>query len=260
MDSFWLSILILGAVTAVGTILQRRSKDVCLKCLNHQPVVVQMKSGQWVWGQLEVYPKSLELVYEKPSRDVKGHLELSYLFFEDMLPHIQMILHPVPEKGTPRREAWQRRLDELMCSSLWEKMRRGFRNLRNTLKDAFSSAMSLFVGRLRTLNPSVAAAGADQHLTSVGQNLVAAVCNSYEPILEKYLGREVVAEILVKEQWREHVGVLEEYSDKYLLVRDLHAHFDEPGVDQKVLGDHFDAIFPRAHSVIRHLASRERAA
>lgn len=256
LSAFWLSILLLFVITALGTIFQRRAKDPCLKKFNGQFVLVQLKTGRWVWGRLCVYAKSLELLFDKPNPDPKGHTELSYLLFEAMLPQIQVILHPTPPSNTTDFFEWQRSLNRLTRPNGWERMRRTCRNLYNTLRDAFSNSIGILVGRLRTLHPAVAVPGADQQITSVGQMLVSSVGNSYEPILEKYLGREVVAEILWQEKWTEHVGILEEYSEKYLLVRDIHLHLEDASFDLHNFGEHFDIAFPRAHSVIRHLASR----
>ncbi len=62
--------------------------------------------------------------------------------------------------------------------------------------------------------------------------------------------KQVVVEILEDGQVVEFVGLLQEYSGKYLLLRNVAL---QPGVDiGQPLPGHFDVIFPRSHALVRH--------
>ena len=68
--------------------------------------------------------------------------------------------------------------------------------------------------------------GVDVKATETGQKLLTAIPANFEPILEHYRSREVTVESF-KDMTNlmagtvERVGVLEEYSDKFILIRDV---------------------------------------
>jgi hypothetical protein len=106
-------------------------------------------------------------------------------------------------------------------------------------------------------------AGADRHATEAGQKLLTTIPASYEPILEHYLSREVAVESY-KDVANpaagviERIGVLAEYSDKFLYLRDV--IFREPlpveALRTHDARDRFAVILPRSNSFVRHLAHR----
>lgn len=56
MDSIFIATLLLIFVTAlVGTYIQRRSRDLCLKDFTGFNVTVEMNDGKCVWGRLNVF-------------------------------------------------------------------------------------------------------------------------------------------------------------------------------------------------------------
>jgi hypothetical protein len=253
-----ITILVVFITSMVATILQRRALDPCLKKMRNCLVYCQLKSERWIWGSLQVYSKSLEFVYPTPNQDQAGHQELSYLLFEDMLPQVHIVLRPLPKENTMEYRLWRKELDKMISPSFWLNIRRSFRNFWNTVRDAFSQSIGIVITQLRSRNPAAMLAQADQKLVSTSQMLAGYGNNAYEPILEKYLGKEVVIEILSREKWVEHVGILEEYSEKYILIRNITPNSElvlPPGL---AIHAKIDVIFPRAHSVVRHLASLQK--
>lgn len=256
-DPLTITILIIFGTTLIATILQRRAKDPCLKKFNGNMVFIQLKTGKWVWGSLHVFAKSLELSYEKPNRDDQGHDELSYVFFENHLDEIHIVIRPKPPEGSQAFHRWVIDHRQLISQSMWFNFRRSMRNIWNTLRDAFAQTLGVVVGQFRSKNPAAVLAAADQKITSTGQLIANFGNNAYEPILEKYLGKDVVGEMLHAERWLEQVGMLEEYSDKFILLRDV--CLDSAISVPKELGTtgHVDVAFPRSHSLVRHLAIRK---
>jgi hypothetical protein len=252
-----LTILVIFLTSVLATILQRRSRDVCLKKFHQDLVYCQLRNGKWVWGTLHVYSKSLEFVYPATHHDSEGHTEVSYIMFEDVLPQIQLIVRPLPPENTEEYHAWRKELDRVIKRTIWLTIRRPFRNIWNTLRDAFSQSIGLVVMQFRARNPVPLMAQADQKLTSTGQMLAMYGNNAYEPILEKYLGKSVVTEFLLNEKWIEQLGTLEEYSDKYLLLRNSLPHTALPMPSQVSTKKAVDIIFPRSAAVVRHLAQKE---
>lgn len=257
MDALTITLLIVFATTAIGAVLQRRARDPCLKQFHGRRVFLRLKSGRWIWGRLQVYSKSLEIVYEQPNSKGNAPRELSYFLFEDILPEIQVLLTPWSEEQHAGSHRWPREVDRAMIRSARSGIRRSLRNIYNTLRDAFSQSIGVIIGQVRARNPAALLGGADQKLTSTGQLLVTAGNNAYEPILEKYLGEPVVTEMLCGEKRLDHVGLLEEYSEKYILLQGARPSADLAPPPETGPIRRADMIFPRAHSVVRHLAERE---
>jgi hypothetical protein len=254
MDPLTITLLVIFGTTVIATVIQRRSRDVCLKKFQGDLVFVKLKTGLWIWGRIHVHAKSLELLYESPHPDPAGHQELSYLFFEDLLPQIEVILRPSPREGTRAYAQWRREIKKIAARSVVFRARRFFRNLFNTLRDAFAHSVGAVAGHVRARNAAFLPA-AEQRLAATSQAIASVGNNAYEPILEQYLGLDVVAQITRENKSTEHIGTLQEYTDKFILLRDvkLHPVFSPP---PECAASRVDIAFPRAHSSVRHLALR----
>ncbi len=67
MDSIFIATLLFIFVTAlVGTYIQRRSRDLCLNDFTGFNVTIEMNDGKCVWGRLNVFFNSVELLYPTP--------------------------------------------------------------------------------------------------------------------------------------------------------------------------------------------------
>jgi len=90
----------------------------------------------------------------------------------------------------------------------------------------------------------------DKRSGEISSTLLGTVPNAYEPMLEKYLSRKVVVEMVENGEIIEHIGLLQEYSENYLLLRDIAfkpaIKFDAP------IANRFDIIFPRKKALVRH--------
>jgi hypothetical protein len=91
----------------------------------------------------------------------------------------------------------------------------------------------------------------------MSRTLISVVSNAYEPILERYLGHDVIIETGEDAKSSQQCGVLQEYSAAYLLIRDIDLMQEIPPNLPTELFDHqFDVIFPRQQNSVRHLARR----
>lgn len=253
MLDFWLPLLLLFLAAVVGAIVARRRRDRCLKYLDREPVWILMDSGQWIWGRISVYPKAMELLFERPEADASGLRKAGYVLYAPEIDGIRKIIQPPPPTGTPQRDRWEREIRRIAQPSLLRRARRWVWNVFNTLRDAFSQAFSMILGTLKTKTPIGKVAGADKRAGEIGHVLLDAVPNAYEPILETYLSRRVVVEMLEDGEVAEYDGLLQEYSGKYLLLRDVPMSPNLPGASGA--GDRFDVVFPRNKALVRHLVA-----
>jgi len=250
MLDFWLPMILLFVAATVTAIVTRRKRDRCLKYFNRESVMILMQSGKWLWGRFIAYPKAMELVFENPQKDESGHKKASYVLYTPEVDGIKKILQSPPQEGGKEYEKWQKEILRIANPSLLRRLRRWVWNVFNTLRDAVSQSLGMILGTLKTKSPMGKVAGADKRAGDIGNTLLGTVPNAYEPVLEKYLSKQVIVETLEDGEVMEFAGLLQEYSGKYLLLRNV-AY--KPAIDIGTpLPNRFDVIFPRNKAIVRH--------
>ena len=253
MFDFWLPMLLLFVAATITAIAARRKRDRCLKYFDREPVMILMQSGKWLWGRFIAYPKAMELVFENPEKDESGHKKSSYVLYTPEVDGIKKILQIPPLAGTAEYEKWKKEVARVANPSLLRRFRRWIWNVFNTLRDAISQSIGMILGTMKKSTPMGKVAGADKRAGDIGNTLLGTVPNAYEPVLEKYLSKEVIVEMLEDGMVVEFAGILQEYSGKYLLLRNV-AY--QPTLELGTpLPDHFDIIFPRNKALVRHCLS-----
>ncbi len=250
MLDFWIPMILLFVAATITAIATRRKRDRCLKYFNRHPVMIRMESGKWMWGRFIAYPKAMELVFEHPEADESGFKKASYVLYSPEVDGIKKILQPPPLAGTAEYEKWQKEIRRIANPSLLRRFKRWLWNVFNTLRDAVSQSMGMLIGSMKKSTPIGKVAGADKRAGEIGNTLLGTVPNAYEPVLEKYLSKQVIVEMLEDGQVIEFAGLLQEYSGKYLLLRNVAF---QPDINIGApLPDRFDIIFPRSKALVRH--------
>ena len=250
MIEVWLPMGLLFLAATITAIATRRKRDRCLKYFNREPVMILMQSGKWLWGKFVAYPKAMELTFESPKTDEAGLKKASYVLYSPEIDGIRKILQPPPAPETKAYRKWEKEIQRIANPSLFRKSRRWVWNIFNTLRDAVSQSLGMILGTLKTKSPIGKVAGADKRANEIGNTLLGTIPNAYEPVLEKYLSKHVVVEMLEEGNVVEFSGLLQEYSGKYLLLRNVAF---KPNLDIGTpLPNRFDIIFPRNQSIVRH--------
>jgi hypothetical protein len=261
--AFWAPFLVIFGAALIISVVQRYARDVCLMKFDGCHVLFQMKDGKWIWGALEVHSKALELTYMQPKRTAAGDEHLTHVFYEQNIADITIILRAEPAPGSPAHAAWLKEMHALRNPPLLHRMARDLRNLFNMLRNAFGESIAVVVGIVKQRTAMGKIAGVDQRATEAGQKLLTTIPASYEPILEHYRSREVAVESF-KDMANpgagisERTGVLEEYSDKFILLRDvlLSDWLPTDALRSEDACDRFAVLLPRSNSFVRHLARR----
>ncbi len=244
-----IGLIVLG--TIVSAFLSGRSRDRCLKSFRDFMVTIVMEDGKRVWGHLALEASGLELEYAREYLD-DGHLETSYMLFKEEFSDVHLFLRfhsDLTEKNKRRRirevktayHPWPPRL-----------FARKVRNVVNTCKDSILEVLGLVMSRAKTVNPAMASVGSqEKRVAGIARGVVSAIGRSYDPLLEKHIGRRVVLEITTDEgKMEEHVGIFKDYSSRFVQVMDV----SFPDGDAERL---CDIIAPRTHASIRHRAEAD---
>ena len=250
MFDFGIPMVLLFVAATITAIATRRKRDRCLKYFNRESVIILMQSGKWLWGHFIAYPKAMELVFDHPEADASGHIKASYVLYSPEVDGIRKILQIPPAEGTTEHKKWQKEIEQIANPSLLRRFRRWVWNMFNTLRDAISQSLGMIIGTAKKSTPMGKVSGADKRAGDIGNTLLGTVPNAYEPVLEKYLSKQVIVEMLEDGEVIEFAGLLQEYSGKYLLLRNVAF---QPDIDIGTpLPSRFDVIFPRSKALVRH--------
>ena len=230
-NSIFITLLFIFVTAVAAVLIKQRRKDKCLKLFHDYHVSYLTVAGQMIWGDLIVFSKGLELAFDAPYRNAKGMLKTSAMIYEPDMANCLAICRTEEgltdgEKNSRRRQV-RRAINPSLCRRAW----RGFRNLFNTLNDAFSKAFSTVLGQVSKMKAGPGGATLTTHKGSVdqiGQTLLGAVGNAYEPILERHIGKPVVLELASPadpdNKPVELHGYLADYTDKYIAIVNIEHH------------------------------------
>jgi hypothetical protein len=254
--ALWVPLVVLFGAAVITALVKRYTKDPCLKIFHRCFVFVRLKTGKWLWGYLSVYANALELQYTSSAPFRNHYQKRSYIFYEQNLENIDRVLRPSPATGTPEHARWLKEVKRLQHPSISRRFKRKSRNVVNVLRDAFAQSIVMIFGAVRKTRAFAGVQIGDDKVGEVGRSLINVVPNAYEPVLEKYLGRNVVVESIRADKILEQAGILQEYSSKYILVRAAELLQELPPAAEagSPVANHFDVIFPRQIHSVRHLA------
>ncbi|MEM6553735.1 MAG: hypothetical protein AAF750_16575 [Planctomycetota bacterium] len=218
-----LTILFIFLVAVIGLLLKARRKDKCLKLFNGDHATLLGRDGACTWGDARVYSQGLELTFDRPHETRLGLTKASALVYPAVLEGSYALCRV--EAGLSAEECARRRrqVRRSFRPGLIRRTLRTLRNLLNTLRDAFSQAMNAIIGALAKSRPGDSVLAKEQTgVTSIGQTLLGAAGNAYEPMLEAHIGRPVVLEMQREADAAKPVyeieGYLVDYTEKWVAV------------------------------------------
>jgi hypothetical protein len=255
MLDFWIPLLLLFIAATIGAITAQRRRDRCLRIFHQRKTIVLLNRGPKLWGKLNIYPKSIELEYTSPEECGEDTNKCSYILYDTEIATIDMLLQAAPAEGSEAYDRWQKEIYLVANPGVIRRLRRWCWNLFNMLRDAVVQALQMILGTLKTRTAMGKIAQADKRANEIGTTLLGSIPNAYEPILEKYLSQPVAVEMSDGADVREFVGLLQEYSEKYILLRNV--AFKPAFISQSGPSSRFDIIFPRSKALVRHRMKRE---
>jgi hypothetical protein len=88
----------------------------------------------------------------------------------------------------------------------------------------------------------------DKYVSQVKQEMMGSAGTSYEPLLERYIGRKVVLELIKGDNRFEYCGILKDYTAEFIEIMDVNYSGKEDQVSRKA-----DLVVPRKYGLIRLL-------
>lgn len=252
--AFWLPLLFLFLSALFGTALKRRARDHCLKKLDRNKVLLPYGTDDWQSGEVRIFAQGIELVYNEPKKQPFGEVK-SLVIHPHEVDKIPFIIRPAPQEDTRAGFEWAKELVRIRNPSFKDKVFRVVLNFYNMLRDAFGQAAQTIIGAMSKDSSVSKVKNADKRMNEIGSGLTELVPNAWEPILEKYRGQAIVVERKASEGIVKEAGVLEDYSSKYLLVRQVAVKDSKLKIftdGQRELPKLYDVLYSRTSTIIRN--------
>lgn len=221
-NSLALTITFIFLASILSVVLTQRRRDKCLKLLHDFHVTYLTTAGVPLWGDLIVYSSGIELTFDAPHKTRRGLPKSSAMIYQkDLAATLALcrVDHGITEAERKRRDAQVRKT---FRPHIGRRTLRWFRNLLATLKDAFSQALGALIGALLKTRAPATLAEQEARVQQIGQTVLGATANAYEPILEAHIGKPVILKLQgpaePTNKPNEIAGYLVDYNDTHVAV------------------------------------------
>lgn len=248
-DTFAITIVSIIVFTVVAAFIKGRSRDKCLKDFSQDMITLEQTTGKIIWGRLRVENTGFELVYSSKHRDKKGHDETSYILYKNEYSNIRTLIRfhdELDEQGKKEREE---ELKRTYHPTALRRLRRRIQNFFKTIKDSVMEVVNLLIGQAkRTTGAGAIMSSQGKYVSQLKQELVGSLGTSFEPLLERHIGKKVVLELVKDDKVFEYPGVLKDYTADFIEIMDVDYRVKEDQPRKKA-----DFVVPRKYALIRHL-------
>ena len=248
-DTFAVTIIFIVLSTLIAAFVSKRSRDKCLKDFRDDLITLEETNGKIVWGKLRVENTGLELNYPAKHKDKEGHHETSYILYKNEYANIQALVRyhdKLSEQGKKERE---KELKRTYHPTLLRRFKRKIQNVFKTIRDSVMEVVNLLISQAKRATPAGAVLTTqDKHVSRIKQELMGSAGTSFEPLLERHIGKRVVLELTKSDKTFEYPGVLKDYTAEFVEVMDVNYRAKEDQPARKS-----DLVVLRKYGVIRHL-------
>ncbi len=203
-----------------GAYLRSNRRDQCLKSFEGYHVTLERANGKVVWGVMELEATGLELRYRDSVQD-SNHVESSYLLYGDEFQDVQAIFRFVDDLSPADRERRQKDLERHFHPGPVIRSIRATQHFFTLANDSLSEVLGLIMGRLRKPAGRYITDASDDYLKRFSTEVVGSVGSTYDPLLERLIGKKIVVELIENDESHEHVGILKNYSPDFYELLDV---------------------------------------
>jgi small nuclear ribonucleoprotein (snRNP)-like protein len=245
-----ITLLFIILAAGVAAFVRKRSRDKCLTDFERNMVTLETMSGKTIWGVLRVENTGLELTYSQTYQDQQGHDKTSYILYKYEYPNITAVIRFHDQLSERHKKARQKELKRTYHPGPWRRFKRRILNVFRTVRDSVAEIINLLISQVKKTTPAGGVLTAqDKYVSEMRQELMDAAGTSFEPLLERYIGRKVVLEIIKGDLVLEYSGVLKEYTADFIEIMDVDYAVPEDQPARKA-----DIVVPRKLGLVRHLA------
>jgi hypothetical protein len=216
-NALYVSLLVIVISALVAFFVKLYVRDRCLRDFDGFLVTVEDKSDDATWGTLRVYSSGIELLYAAEFQAPKGHVENSFILYEQELGGLRTLYRFHDDQSKKRQQMREKDIRRTYQPNIFRRVGRGVRNVISVFRDALVQMMNAILATRAAQAPGDLMLSRHKDLAKSGEQLVTStIGNAYEPILERYVGQYVVFEVRDGDDVHDGYGILKEYSTKYL--------------------------------------------
>jgi small nuclear ribonucleoprotein (snRNP)-like protein len=244
-----ITIIFIALAAAIGAFLRRINRDRCLKDFEKNFITLQNTAGRIIWGILNVGNTGLEFVYPEKQKDEAGQSKSSYLMYKSEYPNIRALIRFHDELSEEDKKERTKELKRTYHPCLLRRLSRKTLNFLKTVRDSMLEVVNLLITHAKKAAPAGGIlTSQDKYVTQMKQDAVSLVTTSFEPLLEKYIGRRVVLELSKNDKIFEYHGVLKDYTAQFIEIMDVDYKLKDDEPARKA-----DLVVPRQYGTVRHL-------
>jgi hypothetical protein len=244
-----ITIIFIAVAAAVGAFLRRINRDKCLKDFAKNFITLQDAAGRIIWGILNVENTGLEFVYPEKQKDEGGQNKGSFLLYKSEYPNIYALIRFHDQLSDEHKKERMKELERTYHPGILRRLKRKTLNFLKTLRDSVLEVINLLISHAKKAGPAGGILSSqDKYVSQMKQDLASSVTTSFEPLLEKYIGRIVVLELLKDDKKVEYHGVLKDYTAQFIEIMDVDYKLKVNEPARKT-----DLIVPRQYGIVRHL-------
>lgn len=248
MDSFAITVIFIVVAAVVTAFTKGRSRDKCLRSFAGHLVTLELLNGKVVWGKLIVDVTGMEFVYSKVHKDNDGHDEKSYIFYKPEYTTMQLLVRFLDELDSKAKKKRDNELKRVYHPGIGARINRSIVNCFKTVRDAFVELFNLLIDQAKKKAPGGAIlASQGKYVSRVQKDVIGTTSTTYDPILERYIGKHVVVEFLKADAQIECAGVLKDYTAEFIELMDVDYSLSAVNAIRKA-----DLVLPRKLAVVRH--------
>lgn len=244
MDSFLLSIIIISATGVIGAFIKGKHKDRCFKYFQGLNSHILRLDNKDIWGIFNIESNAIEVQFTENQPKEMNKLtfnKTNFILYKSEFESITMLIHFVDTENNVEIEKREEELKKLLKPNIFKRIGRKVVIFFNVVKDALLEVAG------SVMTKSKLSEGNKEKLmgTFKDNSLNNYSGENHQPIWENYIGKHVVLEQIIDDKKQEYIGVLKEYSAKYILLFNV-------DYTAEVKTKKADIIFPRRNATIRH--------
>ncbi len=218
--SFIITIGLIFLAALLGAYFRSMVKDRCLENWEGFHITLEMANGKLIWGVLHLETSGMELGYETTVQDEK-HIESSYLLYNSEFKDIQALYRYADSLSEERKLRRARDVERSFHPGPIARLGRGLRIFLGTATDSLNEVIGVVLGRVQKSGGRYLSTQGTTALGKLGGQVVGQAGTTYDPLLERYIGQRVVAELAEGNEVHEHVGVFKNYSTDFIEILDV---------------------------------------
>jgi hypothetical protein len=237
----------------IGAFTTRVKRDKCLRDFNNDPITLEKITGKVTTkGILKVESTGMEFIFPVEKKGTNDNIiRTSYLFYKYEYPQIQALIRFQDELSEDGKRKRAREIKRVYKPSVFRRTRRRVQNFFKTLGDSLKEVGNAIVSHFQKTGSSAALIKSqDKYLKQINEDLVESVGAAYDKLLERYIGRKIVFDLIKGEQVVKYTGILKDYTANYIEILDVHYAVEdkEPRLA--------DIIVPQKIGIVRHLGEK----